>query len=252
MMLVRRRWWCRAPRQEGTDEAVSGSDRDAEVSTVPGIRCMMMRGGTSKGLYFLAADLPAQPRAAGRAAAADHGQRSPAADRRARRCAFTQFQSGHRLAVAPRRRRHRLPVPAVRGGPGDRHRPAELRKHPGRGGPVRGRARLDRAGRRHHDDAHPDGQLGQRGHRDVRHAGRRAGLHGRHRDRRGAGHRRPDQLAVCRHGRLGDRAAAAHRPRLRCARRRPGQLRGQRHAGGRGPGRRPGHHRLRIARRAGR
>jgi 4-oxalomesaconate tautomerase len=27
----------------------------------PGIRCMMMRGGTSKGLYFLAADLPDDP-----------------------------------------------------------------------------------------------------------------------------------------------------------------------------------------------
>ncbi|HUB40160.1 MAG TPA: 4-oxalomesaconate tautomerase [Streptosporangiaceae bacterium] len=27
----------------------------------PGIRCMMMRGGTSKGLYFLASDLPPQP-----------------------------------------------------------------------------------------------------------------------------------------------------------------------------------------------
>lgn len=29
--------------------------------TDPGIRCMLMRGGTSKGLYFLAADLPQQP-----------------------------------------------------------------------------------------------------------------------------------------------------------------------------------------------
>jgi len=28
---------------------------------VSGIRCMMMRGGTSKGLYFLASDLPAEP-----------------------------------------------------------------------------------------------------------------------------------------------------------------------------------------------
>jgi 4-oxalomesaconate tautomerase len=28
----------------------------------PGIRCMMLRGGTSKGLYFLAADLPGDPR----------------------------------------------------------------------------------------------------------------------------------------------------------------------------------------------
>ena len=27
-----------------------------------GIRCMLMRGGTSKGLYFLASDLPADPR----------------------------------------------------------------------------------------------------------------------------------------------------------------------------------------------
>ena len=26
-----------------------------------GIRCMMMRGGTSKGAYFLADDLPADP-----------------------------------------------------------------------------------------------------------------------------------------------------------------------------------------------
>jgi 4-oxalomesaconate tautomerase len=26
-----------------------------------GVRCMLMRGGTSKGLYFLATDLPADP-----------------------------------------------------------------------------------------------------------------------------------------------------------------------------------------------
>ena len=32
--------------------------RDAAVD---GIRCMLMRGGTSKGAYFLAADLPADP-----------------------------------------------------------------------------------------------------------------------------------------------------------------------------------------------
>ena len=31
------------------------------MTTTDGIRCMMMRGGTSKGLYFLAADLPPQP-----------------------------------------------------------------------------------------------------------------------------------------------------------------------------------------------
>ncbi len=35
--------------------AATGTDRPAEV------RCMQMRGGTSKGLYFLAEDLPAEP-----------------------------------------------------------------------------------------------------------------------------------------------------------------------------------------------
>ena len=31
------------------------------TTTSPGIRCMLMRGGTSKGAYFLADDLPAEP-----------------------------------------------------------------------------------------------------------------------------------------------------------------------------------------------
>jgi len=33
----------------------------AERTEVDGVRCMVMRGGTSKGLYFVAADLPADP-----------------------------------------------------------------------------------------------------------------------------------------------------------------------------------------------
>jgi 4-oxalomesaconate tautomerase len=33
----------------------------AAVPGAPGLRCMLMRGGTSKGLYFLASDLPADP-----------------------------------------------------------------------------------------------------------------------------------------------------------------------------------------------
>src|ERR1700759_2221758 len=49
------------PPREGTDEAASGPNPDADVTSTGGIRCMMMRGGTSKGLYFLAADLPPQP-----------------------------------------------------------------------------------------------------------------------------------------------------------------------------------------------
>ncbi len=32
-----------------------------EASTVTGVRCMLMRGGTSRGLYFLASDLPQEP-----------------------------------------------------------------------------------------------------------------------------------------------------------------------------------------------
>jgi 4-oxalomesaconate tautomerase len=37
--------------------------RSAEPVAGDGVRCMLMRGGTSKGLYFLASDLPADPAA---------------------------------------------------------------------------------------------------------------------------------------------------------------------------------------------
>src|SRR3954464_7674578 len=39
-----------------------GEER-AMSSTSPGVPCMLMRGGTSKGAYFLAEDLPADPAA---------------------------------------------------------------------------------------------------------------------------------------------------------------------------------------------
>jgi 4-oxalomesaconate tautomerase len=39
----------------------AGERSGAAVPAAPGIRCMLMRGGTSKGLYFLASDLPADP-----------------------------------------------------------------------------------------------------------------------------------------------------------------------------------------------
>ena len=42
--------------------AVTGRPREPERSPAAGgVRCMLMRGGTSKGLYFLASDLPADP-----------------------------------------------------------------------------------------------------------------------------------------------------------------------------------------------
>ncbi len=50
-----------------------------------GVRCTMLRGGTSRGLYFEAGDLPADPAATRRPAAAADGHARPAADRRAGR-----------------------------------------------------------------------------------------------------------------------------------------------------------------------
>ena len=49
------------------------------------MRCMLMRGGTSKGAYFLADDLPGRPGATRRLAAAGHGLARPPPDRRHRR-----------------------------------------------------------------------------------------------------------------------------------------------------------------------
>ena len=39
----------------------SGARAPGGPAAAGGIRCMQMRGGTSKGLYFLASDLPADP-----------------------------------------------------------------------------------------------------------------------------------------------------------------------------------------------
>ena len=136
-----------------------------------------MRGGTSKGLYFLAGDLPRRPGRARRPAAAGHGVARPAADRRGRRRAPADLQGRGRVAVGGRRHRRRLPVPAGHGRPAGRHRQAELRQHPGRGRAVRGRARPGGgAAASETQGAHPDGEHRRDRHRDVPHPGRQAAL----------------------------------------------------------------------------
>ena len=47
-----------------------------------GVRCMLMRGGTSKGAYFLADDLPADPAARDDLLLRIMGSPGPAPDRR--------------------------------------------------------------------------------------------------------------------------------------------------------------------------
>ena len=106
-----------------------------------GVRCMVMRGGTSKGAYFLRDDLPA-----------DTAERDELLMRIMGTPDARQIDGiggAHPLtskvavvvAVRRRRRRCRLPVPPGRRRPADRDRPPELRQPARRRRPVRDRAR---------------------------------------------------------------------------------------------------------------
>ena len=105
---------------------------------------MWMRGGTSKGGYFLADDLPAD--AAARDAFLLRVMGSP--DPRQIDGMGGADPLTRKVAVVSRSerdgRRRRLSVPAGLRRPGDRHRRAELRQHPRRRRPVRDRARAGR------------------------------------------------------------------------------------------------------------
>ena len=63
------------------------------------IKCMMMRGGTSKGAYFVASDLPADPAVRDPLLLSVMGSPDPAPDRRHRRRAPAHQQGGHRQPV---------------------------------------------------------------------------------------------------------------------------------------------------------
>ena len=104
------------------------------------IPCTLMRGGTSKGLYFLRATCP-RPARARRGAARGHGLARSAPDRRHGRRAPADQQGRGRQPVRARGCGRRLPVPAGRGRQGRGHRRAELRQHPRRRRPLRDRAR---------------------------------------------------------------------------------------------------------------
>ena len=110
---------------------------------------MVMRGGTSKGLYFLADDLPAD------AAARDDLLLRIMGSPDARQ--IDGLGGAHPLTskvavVSARSARDDADVDylflQVVRRPGDRHRPAELRQHPGRRRPVRRRARARGRGTR--------------------------------------------------------------------------------------------------------
>ena len=85
-----------------------------------GVRATMLRGGTSRGLYFEAARPARRPGRARRPAAAADGHARPAPDRRARRRHLADQQGRRRRPLGAPRRRRRLPVPAARGGRGRR------------------------------------------------------------------------------------------------------------------------------------
>ena len=172
-----------------------------------------MRGGTSKGAYFLADDLPADPRSAttcccgswarptrARSTASAAPIRSPA---RSRSSAVATADADVDYLFAPGLRRR-----------ADRHRPAELRQHPRRRRPVRDRARArraDRARRRVGSDLHgqhrqPD-RLGADARPDV------PEYAGDARDRRRAGHSGADPARLPGRGGRSVRLAAADRQR---------------------------------------
>ena len=87
------------------------------------IPCLFMRGGTSRGPFFHAADLPADVADPRQGAARRDGLARQAPDRRAGRRASAHQQGRHRLEAAAARRRSRLPVRAVAAGQGHRSTP---------------------------------------------------------------------------------------------------------------------------------
>ena len=183
------------------------------MSDLTGIPCIFMRGGTSRGPYFRAADLPADTATRDRVLLAAMG--SP--DLRqidGLGGADTADQQGRdRVEVDAAGRRCRLPVRAGRCRQADRRHQPVLRQHAGRRRAVRARDRNDfRAGRR---DARDDLQRQHRGtHRGDRPDPRRPGqLHRRCAHRRRARHRGADRAQLHGRGRLGLRQDAADRKR---------------------------------------
>ena len=107
-------------------------DKAQGLSMQRAIRCMVMRGGTSKGLYFLKSDLPDDVAARDNILLARHGFARHPPDRRHGRRRSADQQGRHRRPADARRHRCGLPVPAGGGRRSARRWFAELRQHPGR------------------------------------------------------------------------------------------------------------------------
>ena len=211
------------PRHLRHAAAARGEGPEVCLTRTDGIPCLWMRGGTSKGAYFLAVRPAGRPGRARRAAAPDHGLARPAADRRHRRRRPADLEGRDPRAVDRGRtptstisscrssstgRSSPTPSPAATSSPASAPPPSSAGWSPvaGEVTPVRihmlntGEVATARV-------ATPDGRVayaGGRGHR------RRA----RHRRRRAAD--------VREHRRLDDRRAAADRQRRRRDRRRRG------------------------------
>ena len=203
-----------------------------------GIPCLWMRGGTSKGAYFLAADLPADPAVARRAPPPRHGLARPAADRRHRRRRPPDLQGRD-----PRRpRRAPTPTSTTSSSRSSSTRPIVTDAQPcgnilaGVGPAAIERGLVPATG---DDDPgpHPHAQHRRGGDREGRDAGRPGDLRRDHRHRRRPRHRRRHAADVREHRRLDDRRAAPDRQRRRRDRRRRLHADRQRHAL-RGPRRR--------------
>ena len=105
------------------------------------IPCLLMRGGTSKGAFFDAADLPPDRETRDRVLLAVMGLAGQTPDRRPGRRPPADQQGGHRLAGLDAGCRPRLPVRPVAARQGHGRHHAQLRQHAGRRGALRARDR---------------------------------------------------------------------------------------------------------------
>ena len=168
---------------------------------------MQMRGGTSKGLYFLASDLPADPQQRDALLLAVMGSGHP--------MQVDGVGGGHPLAakvavVSPSQREDAdldylflqlgVDEPTIT----DRQNCGNLLAGVGLFAAERG---LIGTGARVDHGPHPHGELGLRGHRHVRHTGGRRAVRRGHRHRGRAGQRLAGPAAVRRRPGLGHSAA---------------------------------------------
>ncbi len=211
-----------------------------------GVRCMLMRGGTSKGLYFLASDLPA-----------DRSERDA--------MLLAIMGSGHPMQVDGVGGAHPLASKVALVSPSSRAdadidylflqlgvEEATVTALQNCGNILAGVGQFA-AERGLIITGNPSTTVrihmvnsGSVVTATFATPGGRSRVRRRHDHRWRSRQRRPCPAAVRRHRGLGDGKPAAHRSGKRRHRRRRDHLRGQRHAGGRRPRRRSRHHRVRA------